>query len=248
MVDQFRLSGAWNFRDLGGLSTEDERKIKPGVMFRSSELCNLDDDGRLTLLELGITDVVDLRGSHEIAYNGADALPDGVTLHSTPIHDHSNDRSAPHEQPRKLTPAVAEAALEHAYSRFPVLEGAQTALAHTIRLVADSDGGVLVHCAAGKDRAGWIMAALLRAAGIRVDDILADYERSNEGIAPLRALVVARNGDLTQVSDKVLGVHEDFISAAWNVVDTDYGGFPNYLELIGVDADLLTRLRSRLLD
>ncbi len=60
--------------------------------------------------------------------------------------------------------------------------------------------------------------------------------------------MVARNGDLTQVSDKVLGVHEDFIRAAWNVVDNDYGGFDNYLAEIGIDVDVLARLRSRLLD
>nr|WP_240962641.1 tyrosine-protein phosphatase [Antrihabitans stalactiti] len=248
IVDQFRLSGAWNFRDLGGLRADDGRALKPGVVFRSSELCALDDDGRSALLELGVTEVVDLRGTNEVAYNGADALPDGVTLHAKPVHDDENKAAAPHEQPQKLTPEVAEAALEHAYTRFPALEGGQRALAHAIRLAADTDGGVLIHCAAGKDRAGWIIAAFLRAAGISADDILADYLRSNDAIAPLRAVVVARNGDLTQVSDKVLGVHEDFIRAAWDVVDRDYGGFDNYLDTIGIDADVLARLRARLLD
>ncbi len=166
IVDQFRLSGAWNFRDLGGLWTDEGRAIKPGVLFRSSELCALDDGGRRTLLDLGVTDVVDLRGAHEVAYNGPDALPEGVALHAVPVHDRGNDDTAPHEQPQKLTPDIAEAALEYAYTRFPALEGGQIALAHAIRLVADSTGGVLIHCAAGKDRAGWITAALLRAAGV----------------------------------------------------------------------------------
>jgi protein-tyrosine phosphatase len=247
-VDQFHLSGAWNFRDLGGLRTDDGRSVKPGIVFRSSELCALDLSGQRVLLELGVTDVVDLRGSNEVAYNGPDALPDCVTLHSMPVHDRGNEVSAPHEQPRKLTPEIAEAALEHAYTRFPLLEGGQIALAHAIRLVADSRGAVLIHCAAGKDRAGWITAAVLRAAGVSDADILSDYLRSNAGIAPLRAIVVARNGDLTQVSDKVLGVDEDFIRAAWNIVDVEYGGFDNYLDKIGIDAEVLARLRARLLD
>ncbi|WP_255450184.1 tyrosine-protein phosphatase [Skermania sp. ID1734] len=248
MVDQFSLSGAWNFRDLGGLRTDDGRTVKPGILFRSSELSGLDADGQRRLLELAVTDVVDLRSSDEIAYNRPDALPDGVTLHSTPVHDRDHQEAAPHEQPRKLTPEVAEAALEHAYTRFPVLEGGQQALAYAIRLVADTDGGVLVHCAAGKDRAGWILAALLRAAGVSEADVLDDYLRSNDAIGPLREIVIARNGDLTQVSDKVLGVHEDFIQAAWRVVDDAYGGFDNYLAAIGVDEDDLVRLRARLLD
>ena len=190
----------------------------------------------------------DLRAELEVAYNGPDALPAGVTLHATPVHDEGNRAAAPHEQPKELTKEIVDAALEHAYSRFPTLDGAQTALAYAIRLVADSTGGVLIHCAAGKDRAGWIIAALLRAAGIADADILADYLRSNDAIEHLRAIVISRNGDLTHVSDKVLGVDDDFIRAAWRVVDTDFGGFDNYLDMIGVDDLLLARLRSRLLD
>ncbi len=247
--DPFHLSGAWNFRDLGGLRTEDGRTTKPGTVFRSSELCALDPAGRHTLLELGVTDVLDLRGAHEIAYNGADSLPDAVVLHPAPLADPPDpdgaDRPAPHEQPPELTPDTAEAALEHAYTRFP--HAGRRALAQTIRVVADADGAVLIHCAAGKDRAGWITAALLRAAGVRPDDILADYLRSNDAVESLRAIVVARNGDLSRVSDKVLGVHEDFLRAAWRTIDHDYGGFGAYLDAIGVEAAVLARLRARLL-
>ena len=247
MVDQFHLSGAWNFRDLGGLRTEDGRTIKPGILFRSSELCLLDANGQRALLQLAVTDVIDLRSSDEVAYNRPDALPEGVLLHSAPVHEHKRDASAPHEQPRTLTPEIAEAALEHAYSRFPVLETGQKALAYTLELVASTSGGVLIHCAAGKDRAGWIVAALLRAVGVADTDILTDYLRSNEAIAPLREVVVARNGDLTLLSDKVLGVDEDFIRAAWRVVDQEFGSFDNYLDKIGIDADVVARLHSRLL-
>ncbi|CAM3722019.1 tyrosine-protein phosphatase [Smaragdicoccus niigatensis] len=246
-VDQFHLSGAWNFRDVGGLKADDGRTIRPGILFRSSELCALDADGQRTLLGLGVADVVDLRSPDEVAYNRPDALPSGVHLHSTPVKDHERQEHAPHEQPRVLTPELAEVLLEYAYTRFPVLENGQKALAHTIELIANSTGGVLIHCAAGKDRAGWIVAAVLRAAGISESDILADYLRSNDGIEPLRQVVIARNGDLTQISDKVLGVHEDFLHGAWRAVDEKYGSFENYLELIGVRDESVERLRARLL-
>lgn len=247
VFSQFHLAGAWNFRDLGGLRTDDGREIRPGILFRSSELCALDDDGQRALLDLGVTDVVDLRAKDEVAYNRPDALPDGVLLHSTPVHDHVRQRSAPHEQPRVLTPELSEALLEHAYTRFPVLETGQQALLNAIQLVADAPGAVLIHCAAGKDRAGWIVSALLRVAGISESDILADYLRSNDAIEPLRNVVIARNGDLSQISDKVLGVHEDFIAAAWRRVDEEFGGFDNYLDKLSVDEDLIARLRARLL-
>lgn len=247
-VDQFHLSGAWNFRDVGGLTTDDGRTILPGILFRSSELCALDADGQRTLLELGVTDVIDLRSPDEVAYNRPDALPSGVQLHSAPVKDHERQEHAPHEQPRVLTPELAEVLLEYAYTRFPVLDNGQTALARAIEIVANSAGGVLIHCAAGKDRAGWIVAAVLRAAGVSEADILTDYLRSNDGIEPLRQVVIARNGDLTQISDKVLGVHEDFLHGAWRAVDEKYGSFEEYLATIGVDEELVVRLRVRLLE
>jgi protein-tyrosine phosphatase len=246
VVDQYHLSGAWNFRDVGALRTGDGRAIRPGVLYRSSELCALDDAGQNNLRALGITDVIDLRSDSEIAWNGPDVLPAGVTLHVASVHD-DGQQNAPHEPGRAVTPELFEAALEYAYSRFPLLPTGQRALAYTIGVVSEAPGGVLIHCAAGKDRAGWIVAALLRAAGILEADILADYLRSNESVEPLRKHVIARNGDLSQLSDKILGVHGDFIAASWRTVDEQFGSFDAYLSQIGVDAPSVAALRARLL-
>lgn len=245
VLDQYHLSGAWNFRDVGALRTDDGREIRPGVLYRSSELCALDAHGQSNLRDLAITDVIDLRSQTEIAWNGPDVLPPGVTLHVASVHDDAQ-QNAPHEPGRVVTPELFEAALEHAYSRFPLLPTGQQALAYTIRVVAEASGGVLIHCAAGKDRAGWIVAALLRAAGICGSDILADYLRSNESVEPLRRHVLARNGDLSQLSDKTLGVHDDFVAASWRAVDEQYGTFDAYLSQIGVDETMVAALRRRL--
>lgn len=245
VVDQYHLSGAWNFRDVGALRTDDGREMRPGVLYRSSELCGLDAGGQNSLRELGITDVIDLRSQSEIAWNGRDVLPPGVMLHVASVHDDAQ-QNAPHEPEQVLTPELFEAALEHAYSRFPLLPTGQQALAYTIRVVSEAPGGVLIHCAAGKDRAGWIVAALLRAVGVCESDILTDYLRSNEAVEHLRRHVIARNGDLSLVSDKILGVHDDFIAASWRAVDDQYGSFTAYLDLIGVDEATIGALRGRL--
>jgi protein tyrosine/serine phosphatase len=44
---------------------------------------------------------------------------------------------------------------------------------------------VLVHCAIGKDRTGVLVALLLDAAGVDHDEIVADYARSGERMAPI---------------------------------------------------------------
>lgn len=46
------LPGAWNFRDVADTATA----LRPGRLFRSSELSRLDDAGRATLRRLGITE------------------------------------------------------------------------------------------------------------------------------------------------------------------------------------------------
>ena len=55
--------------------------LRPGRLFRSSELSRLDDDGRATLRRLGITDVADLRAAREVARRGPGLVPDGVEVH-----------------------------------------------------------------------------------------------------------------------------------------------------------------------
>ncbi|HKI39212.1 MAG TPA: tyrosine-protein phosphatase, partial [Mycobacterium sp.] len=91
------LSGAWNFRDVADAAPA----LRPGRLFRSSELSRLDDDGRATLRGLGITDVADLRAAREVARRGPGRVPDGIDVHLLPFPDLGDDEptdgAAPHE-------------------------------------------------------------------------------------------------------------------------------------------------------
>ncbi|MCX5043699.1 tyrosine-protein phosphatase [Aldersonia sp. NBC_00410] len=248
---QFRLAGAWNFRDLGGLSTTDGATIAPGILFRSSHLAGLEPAGQRTLLELGVTDVFDLRGPREIAHDGSDHLPDGVTLNVRSFRgDESgipSDRLAPHETAPRRTVENARKYMEEAYAKLPTLDGAAVAIADAARRIADGGGGVLFHCAAGKDRAGWLAISLLTAVGVTEDDVLTDYLRSNDAIEPLRTSLLGRYGDKFDLSDEILGVTEDYYRIGMRTVADSYGTFTEYLDAIGVDEGLRVRLRERVL-
>ncbi|KAA0022525.1 tyrosine-protein phosphatase [Antrihabitans cavernicola] len=244
--DQFYLSGAWNFRDVGGLRTADGGTVRAGVLYRSSQLAGLDDAGRQALTGLGVTDVYDLRGTGEVERAGSDALPAGVALHAAPF-DPERDDSAPHEAPQLDTPERVDDFMTGVYAQFADHNGAHKAIGDIARSIADSDGAVLVHCAAGKDRAGWVTATLLRAVGVTDDDIVADYLRSNDAVEPLRQMLSAKYGDHGTISDAMLGVTEHFYRAGMKTVDERYGGFDAYLAEIGIDSDTLSRLRRRLL-
>ena len=65
-----RLSGAWNFRDVA-----ETAGVRPGLLFRSSELSKLDAVGREALTDFGIGDVADLRSPREVEHRGPVPFP-----------------------------------------------------------------------------------------------------------------------------------------------------------------------------
>ena len=128
----------------------------------------------------------------------------------------------------------------------PVLQPAQDSIAALLRRVADDTGGVLVHCAAGKDRTGWAIATLLTVAGADRDAVLADYLQSNAAIESLRVWMQAQYGDAFLADNGILGVDVSYLQAAWDSADEHFGSFDGYLEAIGIDRGVQSRIRRRL--
>lgn len=219
-----KLSGAWNFRDVAQTAG-----LRPGLLFRSSELSKLDDAGRRALTELGITDVADLRSPVEVARRGGGAVPNGVAVHNLPFpevsHNHGDSHGdspgdspgeAPHESSwnKMMTehsdeePAVAaQRWMTAEYERFPTLGGARQAVREVITMLADGRP-VLVHCFAGKDRTGFTVAVALEAAGVPADAVLADYLRSNDAVGPLREAILTTMRSREGMTDEVLSFAE----------------------------------------
>ena len=260
------LKGAWNFRDIA-----DAGGVRPGRFFRSSELSALEDDGRDVLRRLGIFDVADLRSPREVERRGPGRVPEDVAIHLLPFPDLAEDADgeAPHEHSftRMLTeqPAdepPAEAALRYMteeYRRFPTLSGARNAVRQVVSLLA-SGRPVITHCFAGKDRTGFTVAVVLESIGVDRDVILADYLRSNDAVPELRErileMVHERAGsELTpeavmfaeaRLSDEVLGVRDEYLVAARESIDDNYGSLDAYLREAGVSSAELDALRAAL--
>ncbi|WP_433711424.1 tyrosine-protein phosphatase [Nocardia sp. CA-084685] len=242
-ADQFYLTGTFNFRDLGGLRTVDGARIRPGVLLRSAQLSGLDLPGHAILRELGVTEVFDLRGPREIEHIGHDNLPEGVRLTVTPF-DSRMAEAPPHD-------AQTGSAFTHmleVYRYFPTLPEANTAIITIAETIANGEGAVLVHCAAGKDRTGWAIASLLRAVAIGEADVLADFMASNDAVPALRAMMAPKLTAGVELSIDILGVREDYLRIATDAAHERHGDFETYLTAIGFTADLRSRLRDRLLE
>jgi protein-tyrosine phosphatase len=267
------LPGAWNFRDVAdGVSA-----LRPARLFRSSELSRLDDDGRATLRRLGITDVADLRAAREVARRGGGLVPDGVEIHLLPFPDLGDDdaethAAAPHEEAfRRLLKgesdgsdqSVNETAVRFMideYRQFPTRNGAQNALRRVVTLLA-ARRQVLTHCFAGKDRTGFVIATVLEAIGVDRDTIVADYLRSNDAVADLRSRIyemIQQRSDTeltpevvtfteARLSDEVLGVRPEYLAAARQTIDDQFGSLGGYLNDAGITEADIDRLRGSLL-
>jgi len=267
------LSGAWNFRDVADAATA----LRPGRLFRSGELSRLDEDGRATLRRLGITDVADLRSAREVARRGPGRVPDGVDVHLLPVPDLADhdpqapdvDGQAPHEHAfqrimdREEGISVDEAATRYMldeYRQFPTRNGTQRALHRVVTLLA-AGRPVLTHCFAGKDRTGFVVATVLEAIGVGREAIVTDFLRSNDAVPQLRARIyeMIRQRAETEVtpevetfaearlSDGVLGVRAEYLAAARQTIDAEFGSLAAYLHDAGITAANVERLHDALL-
>ena len=266
------LPGAWNFRDVADGATA----LRPGRLFRSSELSRLDDGGRATLRRLGISDVADLRASREVARRGPGLVPDGVEIHLLPFPDLADDDqtegAAPHEEAfQRLLKGESDGSEESVnetavrfmtdeYRQFPTRNGAQRALRRVVTLLA-AGRPVLTHCFAGKDRTGFVIATVLEAVGVDRDTIVADFLRSNDAVAELRARIyemIQQRGDTeltpevvtfteARLSDGVLGVRPEYLAAARQTIDGEFGSLDGYLRDSGITAADVEQLRGVLL-
>ena len=146
------------------------------------------------------------------------------------------------------------------YHQFPTRNGAQRALRRVVTLLS-AGRPVLTHCFAGKDRTGFVVATVLEAIGVDRDTVVADYLRSNDAVPDLRARILEMirqrpDVELTpevvtwteaRLSEGVLGVRAEYLSAARQTIDEQFGSLTGYLRDAGITESDVDRLRTALL-
>lgn len=202
---------------------------------RTDDLRRLTTDGRAALLAYGVTTIVDLRSPRELqeAPNPLRDLPGYRTL---PFMDDGSVGA----------PSRYEAAADN-YLEW--LDRHRAGVAAILRDIADAPpGGVLVHCAAGKDRTGIVVALLLSVAGVDRAAIAEDYALSvwwNESVND-EAEIAERPDASERLRDRRIyyprpGNMIDMLAG----IDERHGGVARYLGSIGVPEDVRERLRLR---
>lgn len=218
------LSGASNFRDLGGYAGSGGRAVRWRRLFRSDHLGALTDQDIATLNGLGLARVADFRGTQERAEQMC-VLP-GPQVVSLPIDPTVVQRMKDLvETGRQLSAQDTVRLMEHTYHAF-VHDNADKFGALFAMLLEDA-GPTVFHCTAGKDRTGFAAALILMALGVPRDVVMQDYLLTNQYFRMPQA---APDSVLPREALQVLWrVQEEFLQAALKAVDADFGGVQRYL-------------------
>ncbi|SDF75612.1 Protein tyrosine/serine phosphatase [Blastococcus aurantiacus] len=265
------LEGTANTRDLGGLPTTDGGRTLPNRILRSDNLQTLSDaDVQLLVEKIGLREVIDLRTSAEVLLEGRGplrALPEVVHRHFTllPERGQYTDVFAAEEDevpdlpsgwldsllPRHVAehdegePAPVRSYLGYLSQRGDAVVEALRALA------AQTEGASVVHCAAGKDRTGVVVALTLAVAGVPHEEIAIDYGLSGNVIDAIIARLRATptyGGDTAQRNTADHAPRRETMDRVLELLDERYGGPIGWLETHGFGADEQAALRARLRD
>jgi hypothetical protein len=194
-----------NVRDLGGLTTVDGGRIRAGALLRS------DDHDRLTVAAIeavrgsAVSRIVDLRWAWECERYPSPFAGDSIYRHAPLLNDVLDYDPPP-----------------DTYG--PMLDRNRPRIGAAFRAVGEAPpGGVVVHCRAGKDRTGVLVALLLTVAGVAPQEVADDYAVT-DACSPAAMLNTLAH------------------------IERRYGGSVPYLIGVGVEPELLDAVRARLLD
>jgi protein-tyrosine phosphatase len=240
------LEGTANTRDLGGLPVTGGGTIRPNVLLRSDNLQDLTAaDVDLLLGPIGLRTVLDLRTATERRGTG----PGPLAAHEAVRHLHlSLIPEGLSVMPGAVLPDRWADGATGAYLHY--LADAPGAVADAARVVAaPGAGAAIVHCAAGKDRTGVVVAVLLEAVGVPRAEVVDDYALTNERIEQIydRLLGTDTYGvDVARIGLDAHRVDAFTMQAVLDVVDERWGGAAAYLQKAGLEDGWLESLRARL--
>lgn len=232
------------------------RAVVPGVLLRADNLQSLSaEDVRILIDQQGLEVVVDLRTDVEVELEGPGPLTteDAVRIeHRSLYPDSGGNTDLDADTVKPWGPAdenesADESPTVRAYMSY--LSRRPDSVVGAVCTIARADGAVLLHCAAGKDRTGVLVALALDAAGVDRDRIVGDYLATGQRIDAILARLVSSStyraeleGHDPQQHAPALGTMERVLE----LVDQRFGGSAAWLSAHGLSDLDLQRLRRRL--
>jgi protein-tyrosine phosphatase len=237
------LDGAYNVRDIGGLRTLAGGRTRHFLLYRGDSLDAISEkDEKLLFEKLKIGVVIDVRSRVEVDDTGLRSPT--ARYYQLPLIDDKSIGKLPfiHMSPEEL----ADAYLADLHQGTAALRSIFEILAaHLINGTA-----CIVHCAAGRDRTGAIMALLLASVGVRDEDIALDYVKSNRHADRIARRLASNplyaNGQT--VDRRPVPASTETIAVLLRLVRRSYGTPAQFLLECGVAPVALRQLEAAVVD
>ena len=229
------LNGLYNLRDAGGYPAAGGGTVRWRTLFRSDALHRLDEAGTASIAAFGLRTIVDLRTQMEVDI--APSALDGVTARITHISLLIGDLQA-------LPPEL------DAVYRY-IIDACGKTVGEAIKLLCAPDAfPALVHCSAGKDRTGIVIALILAVLGVPDEVITADYGLSGGYLdlenTPAIGQVRASSGLGENLTNELLASPPRLMAGVLAQIRASWESVDDYLLSHGLTAADLAKLRAAL--
>lgn len=241
-MSQLAVEGTYNIRDLGGLLTSDGQSIKHRTLLRSGNLDKLPESSQQALIDYGVKTVIDLRDEWETEfYPNVFENSDLVSYHKLPLIGEALSNDA--DWQRDSGDYVE---LHDLYINY--IDRCQAQIGAIISTIAERETAILIHCYAGKDRTGIIVALILASLGVSEKTIAEDYALSYGNIQHLvqewRQYAIENGRDLEQVERDASSSPRTIVEVIRHI-NKKYGSVDDYLKECGISIAKLQNLKNK---
>ncbi|MFI5012663.1 MAG: tyrosine-protein phosphatase [Hyphomicrobiales bacterium] len=221
------IEGASNFRDFGGYPSADGGVVIRGHLFRSAHLAGVTANGAAVLADLGIATIIDLRGVEERARAPSTFVSgNGVRIVSTPVEPGTALKLRLLDERDALDGASVRTLMIDGYRRYAIEEA--PSFGRALAAIAEaSDAPLVVHCTAGKDRTGFLVAIIQSLLGVDRDSVYADYVATNRYWDRLSASQAGRSLPDT-AREALFAADPAYLDAAFAAIAQRYGSVEDF--------------------
>ena len=243
------IPGIQNFRDLGGYkSAETGKDTRWGMLYRSAQIDSIPFCSRRELKNMGIRTIIDLR-SEEERHNYPQFHDEDFNVLHLPIATGNMEHILQDIRDKKIETDTIYRLVERMNRQ--LVTNYRKEYKELFTLLLDRNNyPVVIHCTSGKGRTGIVSALVLAALGVNEEAIMKDYRLSNDYFNIPKASRYAYKLPINsqEAITTIYSAKEDFLNAAKEQVDAEYGSVQAYLKKgIGLSAEEIERLRSILL-
>lgn len=248
------LNGAINFRDMGGLETNDGRKVKKGILFRAAELTGLTKEDMRFLESLNIRCIFDYRRQGEAERKPDPAIGQAFNERvSVMTEDNITTYIFKDDADKEYYSQFTEERFFRIYSEMPVQNTSYRRLMGLLKK-PEENLPLIHHCTGGRDRTGVGAMIIQMTLGIPYEIALEDYLLSNQTLEEYHNKIFDKTAKFFTEEEHMrfknaFPLRADYLHSAYNVIHQTYGDFGTYImEEFGITNEIRTKIQDYCLE